>query len=198
MAGPPNALMRRGIPGGTSPLLRGSSMRSLLNRQSGWPLGPKPRISCNARVWADGVRELNQRTLNGLRESGAFLLGPELEDHRRILEFVFYDDIDPQALDTGLVHLHGNKLPKLWAHCRSRGYGVIADVHVHPGRYGQSVSDRANPVIPKAGHLAFIIPDFAQRQIVPGGIGIYEYLGNGEWADHTPEGLSFFLLDQQT
>jgi hypothetical protein len=171
-------------------------MRSLLSRLSGWLRGHKPRISCDAAVWAAGVRELERRTLNGQRESGAFLLGRDQRGQRRILEFVFYDDVDPHALDTGIVHFHGNKLPKLWEHCRSRGFGVIADVHVHPGGYGQSDSDQEDPVMPKAGHLAFIIPHFAQCANQPGSIGMYEYLGNGTWEDHTAEGESFFRVDQ--
>ena len=171
-------------------------MRSFLNRLFGWLLGPSPTICCDVGVWAAGVSELERRTLGGHRESGAFLLGHERNGYRQIVEFVFYDDIDPQALDTGVVHLHGNKLPRLWEYCRSRGYGVIADVHVHPGSYGQSDSDQANPVMPKAGHVAFIIPDFARRDTRPGGIGMYEYLGNGAWADHTPKGSSFFRLEQ--
>lgn len=170
-------------------------MRSLLSRLFGWLLGRSPRISCDAAVWAAGVRELERRTRNGQRESGAFLLGPEKGGHRRIVEFVFYDDIDPHALDTGIVHFHGNRLPKLWEYCRSRGYGVIADVHVHPGGYGQSASDQADPVIPKGGHIAFIIPHFARKETRPDGIGMYEYLGNGAWADHTLEGSSFFRLE---
>jgi hypothetical protein len=169
-------------------------MRLLLSRLFGWLRGSKPRISCDPAVWAAGVRELERRTLNGQRESGAFLLGHDKNDHRRIVEFVFYDDIDPQSLDTGIVHFHGNKLPKLWEICRNRGFGVIADVHVHPGGYGQSESDRADPVIPKAGHLAFIVPHFARRATQPGGIGMYEYAGNGVWRDHTTKGSSFFRL----
>jgi hypothetical protein len=167
-------------------------MRSLLSRLFGWVRGRKPRISCDAAVWAAGVCELEQRTLGGQRESGAFLLGRNQNGYRHILDFVFYDDIDPHSLDSGIVHFHGNKLPKLWELCRSRGYGVIADVHVHPGGYGQSESDQADPVIPQAGHLAFIIPHFARRKTQPGGIGMYEYLGNGEWRDHTSKGASFF------
>ena len=169
-------------------------MRSLLSKLFGWLLGHKLRISCDAAVWAAGARELERRTLNGTRESGAFLLGTDQDGYRRIVEFVFYDDIDPHALDTGIVHFHGNKLPKLWEHCRSRGYGVIADVHVHPGGYGQSASDQADPVMPQAGHLAFIIPHFARRETRPGGIGMYEYLGNSAWYDHTAKGASFFGL----
>jgi hypothetical protein len=171
-------------------------MRLFLSRLFGWLRGHKPRISCDAAVWTAGVCELERRTLKGHRESGAFLLGHDRKGHRRIVEFVFYDDIDPHSLDTGIVHFQGNKFPKLWQLCRSRGYGVIADVHVHPGGHGQSESDQADPVMPKAGHLAFIVPDFARRETQPGGIGMYEYLGNGAWRDHTSKGSSFFRLDK--
>jgi hypothetical protein len=73
---------------------------------------------------------------------------------------------------------------------------VVADVHVHPGGYGQSASDQADPVMPRAGHIAMIIPDFARRQTSPGGIGLYEYLGNGAWRDHSAEGKAFFRLER--
>jgi hypothetical protein len=170
-------------------------MRSLLSRLFGWLLGPEPRVSCDATLWASGVRELERRTLNGRRESGAFLLGRDEHGHKRIVEFVFYDGIYPRSLDTGIVHFHGNTLPKLWEHCRQRGYGVVADVHVHPGGYGQSDSDQADPVMPRAGHVAFIIPHFARRETQPGSIGMYEYIGNSTWRDHTGKGSSFFRLD---
>jgi hypothetical protein len=169
-------------------------MRFLLSRLFGWLLGRKPRVVCDPRIWAAGVRELRERTLNGRRESGAFLLGRDEGDRKRIVEFVFYDDIDPRSLDTGIVHFAGNKLPVLWEHCRKRGYGVVADVHVHPASYGQSGSGRADPVMPRAGHIAMIIPDFARRQTSPGSIGLYEYLGNGAWRDHSASGESVLPL----
>jgi hypothetical protein len=170
-------------------------MPSFLSRLVGWLLG-RPNISCPRHVWEIGVRELERRTLNGTRESGAFLLGRVTGGQRRITDFVYYDDIDPHALDTGIVHFSGNKLPVLWALCRKKGYGVVADVHVHPGSYGQSNSDRANPVMPRSGHIAFIIPDFARREIEPGKIGMYEYLGDGRWRDFTLKGRAFFHLEK--
>lgn len=170
-------------------------MRSSLNRLIGWLLRqPEPRITCRRSVWDTGVKELERRTKRHSQESGAFLLGREENGVKRILEFVFYDDIDPHSLDTGIVHFAGNRLPILWEHCRKRGYGVVADVHVHPGGYGQSSSDQADPVMPRAGHIAFILPDFAARETRPGGIGMYEYLGDHRWKTHTKSGTNFFRL----
>jgi len=172
-------------------------MSSWLNKQFGLAIEDSQlKLICKGKIWSAGTEQLRQRTRNKLQESGAFLLGKE-EDNgvKRILEFIFYDDIDPHALDSGIVHFSGNKLPKLWEICRARGYGIVADVHVHPRAYYQSASDQADPVIPRQGHLAIIIPDFACRATVPGGIGLYEYKGNGSWVTHTHKGLSFFKLD---
>lgn len=170
-------------------------MSSYLSKWTGSQHGKPPKLKCAAGVWREGVEELRRRTRSSTRECGAFLLGIEEGAGKRILEFVYYDDIDPNALASGIVRFDGTKFPKLWEHCRSRGYGVVADVHVHPGSYGQSASDMANPVMPRAGHLALILPDFAARQTQPGGIGMYEYCGNGRWVAHTRQGLGFFQLD---
>lgn len=173
-------------------------MRWLLNRLAGWLLGTEPRIVCDAETWNAGVRELAKRTLGGRRESGAFLLGADSGQTKRILEFVFYDDIDPHSLDSGIVHFAGLRLPKLWEHCRNRGYGVVADVHVHPGGYDQSDSDQDDPVMPRAGHIAMIIPHYARGGTKPGEVGVYEYRGNGIWVDRTSEGPRFFQLTHGT
>jgi hypothetical protein len=111
------------------------------------------------------------------------------------LDFIFYDDIDPEALSTGIVTIRQTALPRLWEVCRARGYGVVADVHVHPGGYGQSQSDYENPVMPRAGHIALIIPNFARANPQPGSIGMYEFLGNGAWTEHSREGKRFFRLE---
>lgn len=147
--------------------------------------GPPPEILCSAQVWRMGVAELRRRA-GGRQESGAFLLGCAGKA-RRIEEFVFYDDIDPNALRPSIVIIDGRQLGDLWAHCRKTGRVVVADVHVHPGGFGQSASDRANPVIPEVGHMAMILPDFAAGATGPGGIGVYEYLGKRQWRDRSFE-----------
>jgi hypothetical protein len=65
-------------------------------------------------MWGNGVDELSLRTLDGRRESGAFLLGERHDGACHVIrEFVFYDDIDPHSLDKGIVHFNGNRFPVL-------------------------------------------------------------------------------------
>ena len=154
----------------------------------GWP----PRLVCGADVWRDGVGELRQRTNGGTRESGAFLLGDKGPRTRRIREFLFYNDVDPDCLRNGIVEFDGRKLGTVWERCRRVQLNVVADVHVHPGGYWQSSSDQQNPIMAEVGHLALILPDFACRPIRPGAIGMYEYLGGRRWADHSRKGGAFF------
>jgi hypothetical protein len=170
-------------------------MRWLWKRLVGWLTRP-PRLRCRRSLWRAGVTELARRTGGERHESGAFLLGrahPKGGDE--ILDFVFYDDLDPHAYLTGAVVIRQTVMPRLWAICRERGYGVVADVHVHPGGYGQSDSDAESPVMPRAGHIALILPRFARGNPEPGSIGLYEFLGSGRWRDHSAAGSGFLRLE---
>ena len=165
------------------------SLRSALRHL----LGPPPRLVCVPRVWNAGVDELCRRA-GGQCESGAFLLGRIRGDTRYIEQFLFYDDIDPTCFARGIVEFDGRKLGAVWKICRDRGREIVADVHVHPGHYGQSKSDKRNPIMPGVGHIALILPEYAARQRMPGGIGLYEYLGSFDWCDHSVGGKSFFYI----
>lgn len=147
--------------------------------------GLPPEILCEATIWRAGTTELRRRT-HGHRESGAFLLGSKGRA-RRIEEFVYYDDIDPNALKTGMVKIDGRCLGALWEYCRKTGRVVVADVHVHPGGFAQSGSDQANPIMAEVGHIAIILPYYAARATTPGRIGVYEYCGNRQWRDHSSD-----------
>lgn len=155
--------------------------------------GPEPRLICNKALWSAGVAELRKRT-RGRQEAGAFLLGPAASANRHIKHFLFYDDIDPHCFDNGIVEFNGALLGQVWSQCRALGLTVAADVHVHPGHYGQSPSDKANPIMPEAGHIALILPNYARDECLPGTIGLYEYLGSRKWADHSNEGRAFFRV----
>ncbi len=145
--------------------------------------GSRPEIVCADETWCAGISELRKRA-GGYRESGAFLLGSNAPI-RRIEEFVYYDDIDSNSLLTGIVRIDGRRLGDLWAHCRKTGRSVVADIHVHPGGFGQSASDKANPIIAEVGHIAIILPHYATRGHLPGEIGMYQYLGSRHWRDRS-------------
>ena len=62
-------------------------------------------------------RELESR---GRRrhESGAFLLGQEVDGRRDVTATIYYDELDSNAYAAGVCILHGDAFAKLWAECR--------------------------------------------------------------------------------
>jgi proteasome lid subunit RPN8/RPN11 len=152
---------------------------------------PEHRVSCPRRLWQQTLAELDRR---GRRrhEAGAFLLGQEINERNEASEAVFYDELDPRAYSTGVCILHGDSFAKLWTRCRESGLKVIADVHTHGGVARQSESDRTNPMIARAGHVALIVPNFAVAPIRHDQLGIYEYRGSHAWRDHSGARSGFF------
>ena len=112
---------------------------------------------------------------------------------REVRAFLPYDVVDPNCL-RGHIVFDGSKMDFVWRECRKLGLKVIADIHTHPGGYGQSYIDQENPMIPERGHLAIIIPHYSGRLYMPGEIGIYEFIGGGLWLDHSRRGKSFFSV----
>ena len=137
-------------------------------------------ISISKPLWKKLIKELKTRG-RGIRESGAFLLGNASK--KEITEFVCYDDLDPHALDSGIIVFEGNGYIPLWKICREKGLQVLADVHTHPGSWtGQSGADKKHPMIAQAGHIALIVPNLAtKRGQLLRNVGIYEYLGDKQW-----------------
>lgn len=150
-------------------------------------VAPEHQVAIGKSLWKNLQRELAERG-SGTRESGAFLLGRINRPGRRIVErFIPYDDIDPHCLDTGIIDFNGACFEKLFDICRASGLKVVADVHTHPGEPYQSRSDRDNPMIAREGHIAFIVPNFAQNLAEVHEIGLYRYLGNRRWENLSGE-----------
>lgn len=145
-------------------------------------LAPWHELSCSWLLWRRLNAKLRERGRRCSRESGAFLLGHRRDGTAHIVDFVLYDDLDPHALDSGIVRFDGRYFGELWAICKARGLTVVADVHVHPGGSGQSDSDQDNPMISRAGHIALIIPRFGTGSQPLRDVGIYRYLGAKRWA----------------
>lgn len=153
---------------------------------------PDHQLSCSSRRWRAGLKELKRRG-RGWRESGAFLLGYHDGERRVVKRFVYYDDLDPHCLDTGIVVFDGTGYPPLWQLCRETGLRVLADVHTHPGPATQSPTDRANPMLARPGHVALIVPNLAQRKVGSSELGVYEYEGNHNWRDYSGKRAGTFL-----
>lgn len=155
-------------------------------------VAPDHRLSCSAKLWRSGLLELRRRG-RGQHESGAFLLGLD-NGHRRIISrFVYYDDLDPHCLDLGIVVFDGAGYGPLWRLCRETGLSVVADIHTHGGQARQSLDDRDNPMIAIPGHVALIVPGFAQRWGPVTELGIYEYQGEHRWHNHSGQMASAFF-----
>jgi proteasome lid subunit RPN8/RPN11 len=151
-----------------------SRLRELFGRH-------RPLLATDERVWLELLAELRARG-RGRRESGAFLLGP-LDDRRprQVTYAVYYDDLDPTSL-TGGISFSGSAYGRLWDECAARALEIVGDVHTHPGRgVAQSPTDRDHPMLAEAGHVALIIPHFAERDVRAREIGVHEYLGDGRW-----------------
>ena len=118
---------------------------------------------------------------DGQRESGAFLLGHQVGQIRRVEQWLPYDELDPKALSQGYVRLGTQAFTKLWAHCAQLRLEVVADVHTHPGVPRQSFSDRTNPMISSPGHMAIIVPNFAQGLVLPRAVSVNVYAGDKRW-----------------
>ena len=112
-----------------------------------------------------------------------------IERHQRFVHsYIPYDDLDPNALDSGYIRFNGEAFGLLWKECQKQGLQVVADVHTHPKRAFFSQADRENPAIPQQGHLAIVIPNFAQdgfSNVKSAHYGFFEYSGQSTWVDHS-------------
>ncbi len=116
--------------------------------------------------------------------AGAFLLARTDEDLTRVTRVIYYDDLDPDCL-VGGIHFHGLAYDKLWTLCRTDGLRVIGDVHTHPsGWVEQSDIDRGSPMVAQQGHVAVIVPHFAQRATDASDVGVHLYDGR-DWTTWT-------------
>ncbi len=137
-------------------------------------------------LWLRMVLDLRRRG-ERRHESGAFLLGEPGPAVDLVRHYICYDDLDPNALKSGIVVFDGTGFAALWARCRELGMDVLGDVHTHGNaRPRQSPIDQANPMMSRKGHVAFVLPLFATTW---GwnfkNVAIAEYLGDYEWREWT-------------
>jgi len=156
-------------------------------------LGSNPSITTikiPVWLWAAVIFDLRRRG-DGVRESGAFLLGREDADPARVTSYVCYDDVDPAAYQAGAIAFHASGCAALWRHCKEKQLDLLLDVHTHPGRdVRQSSIDERHPMMPIVGHTAMIVPNFAKTAWWSlNAVGVYEYLGGFKWRTHPASAL---------
>ncbi|OOW83423.1 hypothetical protein Xvtw_16525 [Xanthomonas campestris pv. vitiswoodrowii] len=139
-----------------------------------------PLLEFRQRLWEELLAHL-RRQGGGVRESGAFLLGHKSEAMRTVTAFLPYEQLQVDALQGDYVSLNAASFAKLWELCGKKGLSVVADVHTHRFGAGQSRSDRENPMIALRGHVALIVPNFAQGDRGFQDVGIYIYQGGHRW-----------------
>ncbi|KWT98603.1 hypothetical protein APY03_0291 [Variovorax sp. WDL1] len=116
-----------------------------------------------------------------MRESGAFLLGKKEPSRRVITHFLPYEQLQPDALHDDYVALNAASFAALWELCARLDVSVVADVHTHRFGAGQSLSDRTNPMVALSGHIALIVPQFAQGRVRIVDVNMYVYQGSHRW-----------------
>ena len=161
-------------------------IRGLLRRDRGLRITPAQ--------WTSLLSQLDQR---GRRqhEAGAFLLGQREGDLRTVRDVIFYDELDPKAYASGVCILTAPAFATLWATCRKKGMTVVGDVHTHRGEAFQSEADRTNPMVAREGHIAIIVPGFAAGRPPTSTLGVFEYLGDHAWTNHSGRPAARFLLN---
>jgi proteasome lid subunit RPN8/RPN11 len=118
----------------------------------------------------------------GVKESGAFLLGQSGNEERRVSTYLMYDVVAPASSQKhAYIVLTADEMARAWQHCHATGLEVMADVHTHPTGPGQSVTDRAHPIVAVKGHVALIVPYFALCSPEPADLGVHVFEGAGKW-----------------
>lgn len=140
----------------------------------------KNTLLIKQQLWQKLLNHLRQQGM-GTRESGAFLLGSILGTQRIVSGFLPYEQLQSDALHTDYVTLNSTSFTKLWGVCRDNNVSVVSDIHTHRLGPQQSRSDRANPMIARKGHMAIIVPRFAQGKIKSTELGLHCYRGTHKW-----------------
>lgn len=143
-----------------------------------------PLLEIPAPLWAGLIEHLRIQGA-GVRESGAFLLGHKTDAGRMMTRFLPYESLQADALHDDYVSLTSASFAKLWDICRTDALSVVADIHTHRLGPGQSRSDRTNPMVALKGHIALIVPRFAQGRVRPQDLGMYVYEGSHAWVAHS-------------
>ncbi|MDE1468325.1 hypothetical protein [Aurantiacibacter sp. D1-12] len=78
------------------------------------------------------------------------------------------------SIDSGWIN-------EFWNDLADRGMGVRVQVHTHPSEAFHSATDDAYPLLPEAGFLSLVIPDFAMGPVGFDRAYLTEIQSDGSW-----------------
>lgn len=149
---------------------------------------PQHELSIPRSLWRRLVNDLADRG-EGVRESGAFLLGSKTSSGtREAKDYLLYDDLEPGCLDAGFVKMTSVGFRALGREASARSLEVVADIHTHPEHAFFSGTDRDHPMVPVKGHLALVVPDYALKGTDPERCAMFRFLGGNDWEDLETKG----------
>lgn len=152
----------------------------------------RSNLKIEASLWDELLWKIRERGV-GIRESGAFLLGTDNGGERVAYRIALYDDLDPNCLNEGYIHFDGHYYGRLWELCAATSLSVVADVHTHPYGPGQSHLDKTHPMVSIPGHIAVIVPNYAQGVVLASDVGVYVYRGRYRWTAYRGRGVAKVL-----
>lgn len=130
-----------------------------------------------------------QSTWNGLRTRGAATResacvwgGKRTVAADIATSVTFLDDLPGVRAGTRYHRLTRETIDALFAILRSNKEMIVADIHTHPGCWVDlSPTDAEHPIEYRPGLPAIVIPYFAMGAPALDGLGLHEYVGDGEW-----------------
>lgn len=131
----------------------------------------------------------------GQREAACVWGGKRSISVNQVHSVTFLDDL-PGVVAGPLYHRPSRATVRaLFDVLRERNEMIVGDIHTHPGDWvGLSDIDAAHPIEFRRGLPALIIPRYAISEPALEGLGLHEYVGDGEWRTLDSDEINRTLL----
>lgn len=143
-------------------------------------------IVVTRELWVQTWTGLQKRG-GGVRESACVWGGIRSTAQDTAQSVVFLDDLPGVNAGARYHQLSRKTVEALFKILMTNHHMIVADIHTHPGRWVDlSPTDAEHPVEFRRGLPAMIIPNFAMNPPTLDGLGLHEYMGEGDWRRLSP------------
>ena len=139
------------------------------------------RIKLTQDLWEQTWIGLQKRG-GGVRESACVWGGTRSATEDHALSVTFLDDLPGVHAGARYHQLSRKTVEALFKILTANRQMIVADIHTHPGYWVDlSPTDAEHPIEFRRGLPAMILPYFAMTSPTMDGLGLHEYVGDGEW-----------------